>query len=323
MRVERISVICITLPLRSAFQTAYGREESRDILLVKVDTAQEGAGWGECVASRQPHSSSEYVNAARDVLIRHCAPILLGQELNGPAHASFLLSRIPGHRMAKGALEMALLDAELRSSGMSLRDYLGGVRQEVEVGVSIGIQASTQELIDVVAKHLEDGYKRIKIKIQPGWDLLPVRHLREEFGDIPLQVDGNAAYSRQDFPLLKDLDKFDLLMIEQPLASNDLGGHARLARMIQTPLCLDESITSMLDVLEAFRQDSCSIVNVKAGRVGGYLEARRIHDLCYAINVPVWCGGMLETGLGRAANLALASLPGFVLPGDISATSRY
>ncbi len=226
--------------------------------------------------------------------------------------------------MAKAALETAVLDAELRAQGRPLSRELGAVRDRVPCGVSVGIMDSIGELLDAVGGYLDAGYLRIKLKIQPGWDVEPVRAVRERFGDdVLLQVDANTAYTLGDAPLLARLDPFGLLLIEQPLDEEDVLGHARLARQVRTPICLDESITSARAAADAITLGACSIVNIKPGRVGGYLEARRIHDVCAAHGVPVWCGGMLETGLGRAANVALAALPGFTLPGDTSASGRY
>jgi O-succinylbenzoate synthase len=226
--------------------------------------------------------------------------------------------------MAKAALEMAVLDAELVARGQSLGSYLGAVREAVPSGVSIGITSSVAELLDVVDGYVDQGYQRVKLKIEPGWDVEPVRAVRERFGaDLLLQVDANTAYSRRDIAHLGRLDAFDLLLIEQPFAEEDISAHAALAACIDTPVCLDESITSAATAADAINRGACSIVNIKPGRVGGYLEARRVHDVCAALGVTVWCGGMLETGLGRAANLALAALPNFTLPGDISASDRY
>jgi O-succinylbenzoate synthase len=241
-----------------------------------------------------------------------------------PAAVAGALAPVHGHRMAKAALEMAVLDAELRRAGMSFGNYLGAVRDEVDCGVSVGITDTIPELLATVDRHLQAGYRRIKLKIQPGWDVEPVRAVREHIAEgVPLQVDANAAYTPAHAGHLVRLDEFGLLLIEQPLAEDDLRGHAALAAHLRTPICLDESIVSARAAVDALTMGACSIVNVKAGRVGGYLEARRVHDVCVGFGVPVWCGGMLETGLGRAANLALAALPGFVLPGDTSATERY
>ena len=226
--------------------------------------------------------------------------------------------------MAKAAVEMAVLDAELRTAGRSLAAHLGAVRDRVDCGVSVGIMDSVHELLDAVAGYLDDGYRRIKLKIEPGWDLDAVAAVRDRFGDdLALQVDANCAYTLDDAPRLAELDRFGLLLIEQPLPEDDLVGHAELARRLATPLCLDESITSARSAADAIAMGACRIVNIKPGRVGGYLEARRIHDVCAAHRVPVWCGGMLETGIGRAGNLALAALPNFTLPGDTSASDRY
>jgi o-succinylbenzoate synthase len=225
--------------------------------------------------------------------------------------------------MAKASLEAAVLDAELRAAGLSLARYLGATRARVACGVSVGIMESVPQLLDTVAGYLDEGYRRIKLKIEQGWDVEPVRAVRERFGDILLQVDANAAYTLAEARQLAALDPFDLLLIEQPLAEDDVRGHAELARMLRTPVCLDESITSARAAADAIALGACRIVNIKPGRVGGYLEARRVHDVCAAHDVPVWCGGMLETGIGRAANLALAALPGFVFPGDTSGSARY
>ena len=234
------------------------------------------------------------------------------------------LEPFKGHRMAKAALEMGVLDAELRAQGRSFGSALGAVHDRVPCGVSVGIMDSVPQLLDAVGGYLDEGYVRIKLKIEPGWDVEPVRAVRERYGDdVLLQVDANTAYTLADAPHLARLDPFDLLLIEQPLEEEDVLGHADLAQQIRTPVCLDESIVSAQTAAAAIRLGATAIVNIKPGRVGGYLEARRIHDVCVASGVPVWCGGMLETGLGRAANVALAALPGFTLPGDTSGSGRY
>jgi O-succinylbenzoate synthase len=313
----------ISLPLVAPFRTSFGTQTSRDVLLVRVVT-DAAEGWGECVAMADPFYSSEYVDAAADVLRRHLVPALLA---SGPVPATAVagvLAPVKGHRMAKAALETAVLDAELRAEGRSFGRELGAVRERVPCGVSVGIMDSVPALLDAVGGYLAEGYVRIKLKIEPGWDVDPVRAVRERFGaDVLLQVDANTAYTLADARQLARLDPFDLLLIEQPLDEDDLLGHVELAGLISTPICLDESIESARDAAAAIRLGACRIVNVKPGRVGGYLEARRIHDVCAAHGVPVWCGGMLETGLGRAANVALAALPGFTLPGDTSASGRY
>lgn len=313
----------IALPLVAPFRTSFGTQTVREVLLVRVVT-DDAEGWGECVAMAEPLYSSEYVDAAADVLRRHLVPMLLAAG-PVPAHAvAHVLAPVKGHRMAKAALETAVLDAELRALGRSFGRELGAVATRVPCGVSVGIMDSVPQLLDAVGGYLDEGYLRVKLKIEPGWDVDPVRAVRERFGDdVALQVDANTAYTLADARHLARLDPFDLLLIEQPLDEDDILGHVELARHLRTPICLDESIESARDAAAAISLGACSIVNVKPGRVGGYLEARRIHDVCAAHGVPVWCGGMLETGLGRAANVALAALPGFTLPGDTSASGRY
>jgi O-succinylbenzoate synthase len=323
MRLTGIELRRVSMPLVAPFRTSFGTETTRDILLVRVATT-DGDGWGECVATREPDYSSEYVAGAADVIRRFLGPRLLAAgELDPPGIAPLLVP-VKGHRMAKAALEMAVLDGWLQARGESFGRYLGAVRDRVPAGVSVGIMDTVPQLLDAVAGYLDQGYRRIKLKIEPGWDAAPVRAVRERFGDeLLLQVDANAAYTLADARTLSKLDAFDLLLIEQPLAEDDLREHAELARLLRTPICLDESIVSAKAAADAIVLRAARIINIKPGRVGGYLEARRIHDLCRAHGIAVWCGGMLETGLGRAANVALAALPGFTLPGDTSASDRY
>lgn len=323
MKLEGVELRRISMPLVAPFRTSFGTQVTRDVLLLRVVT-DLGEGWGECVAMTDPLYSSEYVDAAGDVLRRFLVPALAAAgDLDAPAVAQ-VLTPFKGHRMAKAALEMGVLDAELRAAGRSFARELGAVHDRVPCGVSVGIMDSVPALLDAVDGYLAEGYVRIKLKIEPGWDVEPVRAVRERFGDdVLLQVDANTAYTLADARHLARLDDFDLLLIEQPLEEEDVLGHADLARLIRTPVCLDESITSAQTAAAALRLEACSVVNIKPGRVGGYLEARRIHDLCAAHGVPVWCGGMLETGLGRAANVALAALPGFTMPGDTSGSGRY
>lgn len=313
----------VEMPLVSPFRTSFGTESTRDILLVQVTTAGGVDGWGECVAGSAPSYSSEYVDGAQQVIEHFLWPQLA--ELPQPAAARVApgLSGVRGHRMAKAAVEMAILDAELRTHEMRLADFLGCVRDTVPAGVSVGIEDSVEDLVDRVAEFVAAGYSRIKLKIEPGRDVDVVATVRERFPDVPLQVDANAAYQLADLPVLRRLDAFDLILIEQPLAEEDVKGHAVLARELRTPICLDESIVSARSAADAIAIGACDVVNIKPGRVGGLLEARRIHDVCLAHGIPVWCGGMLETGIGRAANIALAALPGFTLPGDTSAADRY
>jgi o-succinylbenzoate synthase len=323
MKLTGVELRRVRMPLVAPFRTSFGTQLERELLLLRVVT-DEAEGWGECVAMADPLYSSEYVDGAQDVLTRFLIPALAAdQNLDANAVAR-VLAPFHGHRMAKAALEMAVLDAELRAEGRPLARELGAVHDRVPAGVSVGIMNSIDELLDAVGGYLDSGYLRIKLKVEPGWDVEPVRAVRERFGDeVLLQVDANTAYSLRDARHLARLDPFDLLLIEQPFDEEDLLGHAELSKIITTPVCLDESITSARSAAAAIRLGACSIVNVKPGRVGGYLEARRIHDVCVANGVPLWCGGMLETGLGRAANVALAALPGFTLPGDTSASDRY
>jgi o-succinylbenzoate synthase len=322
MKLVGIELRRVRMTLRAPFQTSYGVETGRQILLVRVVT-DDTDGWAECAAQAVPAFSSEYVDGAHDVIRRHLAPRLLAASDVTAERVGPLLAGVRGHPMAKAALETALLDAQLRRYGMPLARYLGAVCDAVPVGVSVGIAASLAELLDTVDGYLAQGYPRIKLKIQPGWDIEPVAAVRERFPEVPLQVDANTAYRRMDFDRLSRLDEFELSLIEQPFAPDDLAAHADLARRVRTPICLDESVTSARAAAAAIACGACSIVNIKPARVGGYLEARRVHDACAALDVPVWCGGMLETGLGRAANVAFAALPNCLLPGDISASDRY
>ena len=318
--IEAVELRRVALPLVTPFRTSFGTQTVRDALLVRVLTPT-AEGWGECVALPEPLYSEEFVDGAERVIQDHLLPRLW--PVADPAEVSPALAAVKGHPMAKAAVEGAVLDAWLRARGTSLACHLGGTRETVEVGVSVGLADSVPALIELVDGYVADGYRRVKLKIEPGWDVMPVRAVRERQPDLPLQVDANGAYQLEDAAALAALDAFDLLLVEQPLAEHDLRGHAELARRLTTPICLDESIRSSASAVEAIESGACAIVNIKAGRVGGYLEARRIHDVCVERSVPVWCGGMLETGIGRAANLALASLPGFTLPGDLSASARY
>ncbi|MGW4471557.1 o-succinylbenzoate synthase [Nonomuraea sp. NPDC004354] len=321
MKITGVELRRIAMPLVAPFRTSFGTETSRDVLLVRVVTP-DAEGWGECVAMSEPLYSSEYVEGAAEVIRRFLLPLLPDDlDAYGVGRA---MEPIKGHRMAKAALETAVLDAQLRASGESFGHFLGSARDRVPCGVSVGIMDSIPQLLDSVEGYLDEGYVRIKLKIEPGWDVAPVRAVRERFGDdVLLQVDANAAYTLVDAQQLARLDDFGLLLIEQPLANDDLVQHAELAKRLRTPICLDESIESAEHAAAAISLKACSIINIKPGRIGGYLEARRIHDLCRAHGIAVWCGGMLETGLGRAANVALAALPGFTLPGDTSASRRY
>ena len=324
VRLLAVDIHRVRLPLVRPFRTSFGEQTVREVLVVRVET-DAGEGWGECAADVDPHYSPEYNDGALDVLRHHLVPLLLagGDRLTGAAVAD-LLAPVKGHRMAKEALEVAVLDAELRAAGVALAEHLGGTKAAVDVGVSVGITDDPGRLASWVAEYLDEGYRRIKLKIEPGADVDRVAAIRELVGpDFPLQVDANTAYRVEDAEHLARLDEFDLLLVEQPLAEDDLVGHATLARRLTTPICLDESIESLAHVETALALDACGVVNIKPGRVGGLLEARRIHDRCVAAGIPVWCGGMLETGIGRASLVALSALPGFTLPGDSSASDRY
>lgn len=274
----------------------------------------DSEGWGECSAFPAPNYSPEWTGGAWAVLRHHLVPLALG---------GADLAAIKGNPMAKSALELAILDAQLRAAGVSLAHRLGGTRARVAAGVAIGLAASVPDLLAEVGRRVEEGYPRVKLKIQPGWDVAPVQAVREQFPTLALQVDANGTYEPADGAHLSRLDDFDLLCLEQPLGDDDLVGHAVLAGKMRTPICLDESITSAHGAANAIALAACRVINIKPGRVGGYLEAVRIHDLCALRGVPVWCGGMLETGVGRHANLALASLPNFSLPGDLSGSDRF
>lgn len=323
MKLAGIELRRVAMPLVTPFRTSFGIEHERDVLLVKAVGA-DTEGWGECVSATEPLYSAEYVTGDAEVIERFLLPGLATLSTVEAHTVEPLFARIKGHPMAKAALQTAILDACLRTTQTSLGSYLGAVRETVPAGVSVGITDSVPELLDAVERYLDAGYLRIKLKIEPGWDIEPVRAVRERFGDdLLLQVDANTAYTLADARYLARLDAYDLLLMEQPLPEDDLRGHAALAQRLRTPICLDESITSARAAADAIALGACAIVNIKPGRVGGYLEARRVHDVCQAAGVPVWCGGMLETGLGRAANVALAALPGFTLPGDTSASDRY
>ncbi|HVV74857.1 MAG TPA: o-succinylbenzoate synthase [Mycobacteriales bacterium] len=323
MKLTAVELRRISLPLVAPFRTSFGTQTTRDALLVRAITP-DVEGWGECVAMIDPLYSAEYVDAAQEVIRRFLLPRLFAAGEVSAGQVSHLLEPVKGHPMAKAAVEMAVLDAELRQAGQPLAAFFGATRDRVPSGVSVGIMGSIPELIDTVGGYLEAGYVRIKLKIEPGWDVEPVREVRERFGDdLLLQVDANTAYTLADARHLAKLDPFDLLLIEQPLPEDDVRGHAELARRITTPVCLDESVTSARAAADAIALGACQVINIKAGRVGGYLEARKIASVAAASGLAVWCGGMLETGIGRAANAALAACPEFTLPGDVSASDRF
>ena len=322
IQIEQVTIRLIRLPLVEPFETSFGSIDSRHIFLVSVE-ANGLQGWGEVVAAEAPLYSYETVDTAFHVIRDFLAPAMLSAPLQTLGDLSRRFAPFRGHNMAKAGLELAFIDLLAQSNQQSLSQLLGGTRDRIPVGVSLGIQKAPAQLLERVARYLGLGYQRIKLKIKPGWDLEIVEQVRKAHPEILLSVDANAAYTLADTSHLKKLDQFDLLMIEQPLSFDDLLDHAQLQRELKTSLCLDESITGSLQARSALALNSCRIINIKVGRVGGYSQALPIHDLCLDREVPVWCGGMLESGVGRAHNIALASLPGFVLPGDISASSRY
>lgn len=322
LQIDEIEVRTVRLRLNEPFQTSFGQIESRLIFLVSVKGGGL-TGWGEVVAAEEPRYSYETVVTARHVIRDYLVPAILARPLTDLEDLRARFAPFRGHNMAKAGLELAYMDLLARTRGVSLSQLINGTRPAIAVGVSLGIQPTDDQLFRRVDQYLALGYQRIKLKIKPGWDVEVVREVRRRHPDILLSVDANSAYRIEDLPLLQELDELDLLMIEQPLDHDDLLDHARIQAELKTPICLDESITSARRAKQALDLDSCKIINIKIGRVGGYSEALAIHDLCFAKGIPVWCGGMLESGIGRAHNIALASLPGFTLPGDISASSRY
>jgi o-succinylbenzoate synthase len=323
LTIKALELHEVALPLVRPFRTSFGEEREKHAILVRLDGG-EATGWGECVASPEPRYSEEWLFGSWLALIGYLGRSLLaGGPIRDPEEVGRRLAWVRGHRMAKAALEAAALDAWLRLRNMSLARYLGGVRDRVPCGVSVGIAPSIGALLDEIRLYLQAGYRRVKLKIEPGRDVEVVRTVRKELPDVALSVDANAAYSLTDAPVFEALDEFDLVMIEQPLDHEDLLDHARLQARLRTPICLDESIRSARDAAAAAELGACRVINIKPGRIGGVLEARRVHDVCLREEVPVWIGGMLETGVGRAANLALAAMPGVTMPGDTSASDRY
>ncbi|HKT13061.1 MAG TPA: o-succinylbenzoate synthase [Terriglobia bacterium] len=322
MKIEQIELLEIRMPLVHFFETSFGRTTDRRIVLLRA-RAEGLEGWGEVTCGEMPFYSYETPGTAwhilRDVLI----PWALERPWDSPAELAERFRPVRGHNMAKAALENALWDVEAQRKGVPLAELLGGTREEIPCGVSIGIQNSPEQLLEKIHTEVAAGYQRIKVKIRPGWDMEILEAIRKEFPGIRLMADANSAYTLADVGRLKLLDQFDLMMVEQPLGWDDMVDHAQLQRELKTPVCLDESIHSADDARKAIDLGACGIINIKLGRVGGHSAARRLHDLCLARRVPVWCGGMLESGIGRAHNIAMSTLPGFVLPGDVSASRRY
>jgi O-succinylbenzoate synthase len=323
MRLERLELREIQMPLKSPFETSFGRTTRRRILIIRVFDSSGAYGYGECTAPEDPFYNHETIDTAWIIISNHVAPLLAATRPRKAAEVNLSLARIRGNRMAKGAVEAAIWDLEARLEHKPLWEHIGGIRTEIACGVSIGLQETTEALIDKIASELDAGYQRIKIKIKPGKDVALVEAVRSKFPNLRLMVDANSAYTLEDISLLKELDRYNLMMIEQPLTPGDLLDHAKLQRQINTPLCLDESILTLNDARQAYELGSCRIINIKLGRVGGHAEAKSIQEFAAQHNMPVWCGGMLEAGIGRAHNIALSTLPGFTLPGDVSASERY
>jgi o-succinylbenzoate synthase len=323
MRIERVTLRQIRMPLVHFFETSFGRTTERDMILVEVGGGGV-SGWAEVTAGEKPFYNEEWTDSAWLILRDYAIPCVVGRDLAGAADVAPLTAHIRGHKMARGGLEAAVWDLAARQAGQPLWQAIGGgARREIPCGVSIGIQNSVEQLLEKIELELAAGYQRIKMKIKPGWDVDVIRRVRARFPAIKLMADANSAYTLADADRLKQLDEFYLMMIEQPLAHDDIIDHAVLQAKLDTPICLDESIRSAHHAEQAIRLRACGIINIKLGRVGGFSESKRVHDVAQAAGVPVWCGGMLEAGVGRAHNIALSTLPNFVLPGDVSASKRY
>jgi len=322
MKIEAITLREIHMPLVHFFETSFGRTYSRRILLVTVHC--EGIdGWGECVVGEDPFYSSEWIESAWPTLRSYLIPMLLGKNVSSGRECPALLAKVTGHRMSKAGLENALWEAEALQKQQPLWKLLGGTREEIPCGVSIGIQDSVEQLLEKIQTELAAGYRRIKVKVKPGWDLNVLERIRSRWADITLSCDANSAYTLDETEHLRKFDQFNLLMIEQPLWNDEIYYHSRLQKELRTAICLDESIINARSAAFAVETGACRIINIKVGRVGGFSEAIKIHDVCHSHNIPVWCGGMLETGIGRGQNIALSTLQNFSLPGDVSASKRY
>ncbi len=323
MIITSVELREIRLPLVHVFETSFGRTTERRILLVRVTDQDGAAGWGECTAGEGPFYCEEWTETAWSVITTFLAPMVIGKQIERAADTWNLMGAVRGNRMAKAAIETACWDLEARALGLPLWRHLGGVHAEIASGVSLGIEETPAALIEKIEKELAAGYQRIKIKIKPGWDVNIIAQVREKFAAIPLMADANSAYTLADVALFKEMDRYSLMMIEQPLAHDDIFDHAELQQQIKTPICLDESIHSEADARHAITLGSCRIINLKLGRVGGHAQAKRVERVCREERIPLWCGGMLESGIGRAHNIAMATLKGFTLPGDVSASARY
>ena len=323
MNIQAIELREIRLPLVHFFETSFGRTTERRIVLARVVDRDGAEGWGECTAGEGPFYSDEWTDSCWITLQTFLVPMILGRKVERASDVFSLMKPVRGHRMAKATLETACWDLEAKRAGLPLWKHLGGVRQEIPCGVSIGIQDSVEALLEKIEREVEAGYQRIKIKIKPGWDVRILEQVRARFPRIRLMADANSAYTLDDVPLFRTMDEFDLMMIEQPLAHDDILDHALLQQQVRTPLCLDESIHSDRDARHAIDAGACRIINVKLGRVGGHTEAQFVEHVCRSKGIPLWCGGMLEAGIGRAHNISMSTLEGFTLPGDVSASARY
>ena len=323
MRIEKVTLRLMEMEMKAPFTTSFGTFKTREFILVEAVDADGTSGWGETVAFNVPFYSEETVKTNWHMLEDYLIPLILHKEIEHPDEVNEIFAPIRKNNMAKAAIEGAIWDVYAKQNNMSLAEALGGKRESIDVGISIGIQDTVEELVEIVRGFVNEGYKRIKVKIKPDWDVEVMRTLRSEFPDTAIMADANSAYSLNDTALLKQLDEFDLMMIEQPLASDDIIDHAKLQKELSTPICLDESIHSLEDAKKAVELGSTKIINIKIGRVGGLTEAVKIHDYCQENNIPVWCGCMLESGIGRAHNVALTTLPNFTLPGDTASSSRY
>ncbi len=323
MKLTEVIIYTMKMRMKTPFSTSFGTMQNKTFLLIEVKDQNGLTGWGEGVAFDTPWYTEETVQTMKHMLEDYLIPLLLNKEITHPDEVSALFAPIRRNAMAKASIEGAVWDLYAKQNHMSLSRAIGGVQEKIEVGISIGLQKTTEELLAVIKRSLQEGYKRIKVKIKPGNDIELIRAIRTQFPHVPLMADANSAYTLDDLETLKALDAFHLMMIEQPLAHDDIVDHARLQKELKTPICLDESIASFEDARRAIELGSCGVINVKIGRVGGITEAKKIHDYCALKKIPVWCGGMLEAGIGRAHNIALTSLSNFILPGDTSASSRY
>ncbi len=323
MKIKTIELIEINLPLVHFFETSFGRTYERRIILTRVEDTHGNEGWGECTAGETPSYSEEWTESCWQVLEKILAPMIIGKEVEKAENIWEVTKAIRGNRMAKATLETACWDLEAKSLNIPLWKHLGGVNQEISCGVSIGIQDTIDDLLEKIQTELDAGYQRIKIKISPSWDYDVIKKVRETFGDILLMGDANSAYTLDDIEKLKSLDEFNLMMLEQPLPNDDIIDHAKLQEAISTPICLDEPIKSPEDARKAIELKSGQIINVKNGRVGGHTQSKLVEKICRESGIPIWCGGMLESGIGRAHNIAISTLAGYTMPGDVSASARY